>query len=69
MSDVREVSEYHAAHPTPRAVTYECEFCGDTLYSYRALVECESRCEAEDTAARKGYVEPSTKLPVHWTDD
>lgn len=70
MSDVKEVSEYHDAHPMPRAVTYECEECGDILTSYRAMMECEARDQTEATAARKGHVSPRIMRPMaRWQDD
>lgn len=50
---------------------YTCELCGDTLTSYRALMECEARCETEQTAARKGHTSPHdyARPTRHWDDD
>lgn len=49
---------------------YECELCGDRLTSYRAMMECEARCEAEDAEARKGHVSPRTiRHGKDWDED
>lgn len=49
---------------------YECELCGDRLTSYRAMMECEQRCEDEAKAARKQHVSPRVMRPIaRWMDD
>lgn len=55
----------HAAtfHPD-----YQCELCGDTLTSYRAMLECEARCEAEDRESRRP-VRQTVKPASYWVDE
>jgi hypothetical protein len=49
---------------------YQCELCGDTLTSYRAMMECEARCEDEAKVARRNHVSPRVMRPMRdWQED
>lgn len=53
---------------TDWALGYTCELCGDHLNSYRAMMECETRCEQEQRDARRP-ARHVTRPARYWDDE